>query len=78
MAGWLVGQPGGQPAAGGIEINTNSAHQLGLNWDLAGLSLATRTENQKPILEVEVCQPKNINQKHNISELIFKIRERSF
>ena len=30
----------GRPAAGGIEINTNSAHQLGLSWDLAGLSLA--------------------------------------
>ena len=38
MAGWLAGRP----AAGGIEINTNSAHQLGLSWDLAGLSLATR------------------------------------
>ena len=36
MAGWLAGRP----AAGGIEINTNSAHQLGLSWDLAGLSLA--------------------------------------
>ena len=36
--GWLAGRPGG----GGIEINTNSAHQLGLSWDLAGLSLATR------------------------------------
>ena len=40
MAGWLAGRPAGWPAAGGIEINTNSAHQLGLSWDLAGLSLA--------------------------------------
>ena len=43
MAGWLAGRPAGWPAAGGIEINTNSAHQLGLSWDLAGLSLATIT-----------------------------------
>ena len=48
MAGWLVGRP----AAGGIEINTNSAHQLGLSWDLAGLSLA-KTQFQLQ-LEVEI------------------------
>ena len=39
----------GRPAAGGIEINTNSAHQLGLSWDLAGLSLA-KTETNSCII----------------------------
>ena len=36
MAGWLAGQP----AAGGIGINTNSAKQLDYSWGLAWLSLA--------------------------------------
>ena len=30
----LVGWPTGRPAAGDIEINNNSAHQLGLSLDL--------------------------------------------
>jgi len=30
----------GRPAAGGIGLNTNSAHQLGFSCDWAGLSLA--------------------------------------
>ena len=35
-----AGKLAGRPAAAGIGINTNSAHQLGFSCDWAGLSLA--------------------------------------
>ena len=40
-----AGKLAGRPAAAGIGINTNSAHQLGFSCDWAGLSLAKTATN---------------------------------
>ena len=37
-SGLSAGRPVGRPAAGEIEINDNSAHQLGLSWGLGWAS----------------------------------------